>query len=348
MALQTGAAIFVERYGHQLPAVYSDFNSEYTAATTSVGIHDASYMGRLKAIGKDGLDLLNRMSTNKVVDLSVGEGAVTVLTTDRGRIVDVLGVANQGDYVVLLTSPGQQQSVIDWLDKYTIMEDLVVENISAETAMLAVVGPDAGNLLGLTPNDLAQNSLAVQSVTLNGIDAIAIGQPMGELSRYWLIVEPDKAAGLWQHLTGLGAVPLGANTMDAVRVNYGVPEHGPELGEPFNPLEAGLIGSIDFAKGCYIGQEVIARLDSYKKVKRYLVSLSFDATVVAGDELLNDGQSVGVVTSVTPEPLNGLLKGLGYVNTANAAPGTKLEVSGQERVSADIISFAQPFGPPKD
>ena len=142
MALQTGAAIFIERHGVQLPAVYSDFGSEYTAATTAVGIHDASYMGRLKAIGEDSLDLLNRMSTNKVIDLGIGDGAVTVLTTDRGRIVDVLGVVNQGDYVILLTSPGRQQPVIDWLDKYTIMEDLVIEDITSETAMLAVVGPD--------------------------------------------------------------------------------------------------------------------------------------------------------------------------------------------------------------
>ena len=93
--LQTGAAVFVERHGYQLPAVYSDFAAEYEAATTAVGVHDASYMGRLKATGEDGLDLLNRMSTNKVVDLAAGEGAVTVLTTDRGRIIDVLGVVNQ-------------------------------------------------------------------------------------------------------------------------------------------------------------------------------------------------------------------------------------------------------------
>jgi len=350
MALQTGAAIFIERHGVQLPAVYSDFGSEYTAATTAVGIHDASYMGRLKATGEDGLDLLNRMSTNKVVDLDAGEGAVTVLTTDRGRIVDVLGVVNQGDYVILLTSPGRQQAVIDWLDKYTIMEDLEVEDITSETAMLAVVGPDAGKLLGLAPSDNAQDSLTIQPVQLGGFDALAVEQPLGTLSRYWLIADLDSAAGLWQHLTETGAVPLGANTMEAVRVNVGVPEFEPELGEPYNPLEAGLIGSVDFAKGCYIGQEVIARLDSYKKVQKYLVSLSFDADaeIISGDELLVDGKSIGMVTSVAPEPSDGLLKGLGYVKAANATPGTRLDIAGPDKGSAEIIALAQPFGPAKD
>ena len=150
MALQTGAVIFVDRHGFQLPAVYADFASEYEAATTTAGVHDASYMGRLKATGEDGLDLLNRMSTNNVMDLGAGEGAITVLTTDRGRIIDVLGVVNQGDHVILLTSPGRQQTVIEWLDKYTIMEDLIIEDVTAETIMLALVGPDSRAILGLT------------------------------------------------------------------------------------------------------------------------------------------------------------------------------------------------------
>ena len=215
--LQTGAAVFVERHGYQLPAVYSDFASEYEAATNAVGVHDASYMGRLKATGEDGLDLLNRMSTNKVVDLAAGEGAVTVLTTDRGRIVDVLGVLNQGDYVLLLTSPGQQQSVIDHLDKYTIMEDLTVEDVTSETVMLALLGPDAGKLLGLTSSAGPQDSLTIQSVRVGGYNALAVAQPLGVLPRYWLMAAPDAAAGLWHHLTANGATPIGATAMDAVR-----------------------------------------------------------------------------------------------------------------------------------
>ena len=350
LPLQTGAAIFVERHGFQLPAVYSDFVSEYAATTTAAGIHDASYMGRLKAFGEDGLDLLNRMSTNNVVDLGAGEGAMTVLTTDRGRIIDVLAVVNQGEHLILLTSPGRQQAVIDWLDKYTIMEDLVIEDTTSETAMLALVGPDAAKLLGLANiSELPQDSLTIQSIQLGDSDVLVVNQPMGTLPRFWLIIDPQSAAAVWQHLTDAGATPVGATAMDAVRVNFGVPEFGPELGEPFNPLEAGLIGSIDFTKGCYIGQEVIARLDSYKKIQKFLVSLSFsaDTNVSAGDELLQDGQPVGTVTSVASEATDGVLKGLGYVKAAMAIPGTRLDVGGLENGSAEILNFAQAYGPPK-
>ena len=351
-SLQTGADVYIERYGFQLSAVYSDFASEYSAATTNVGVHDASYMGRLKATGEDGLDLLNRMSTNKVVDLGPGEGAVTVLTTDRGRIVDVLGVVNQGEHVTLLTSPGRQQAVIGWLDKYTIMEALQIEDASSETAMLALVGPNAAKLLALADSHetMAKDSLSVETVQIDGSDVLVVNQPMGELSRYWLITSPESARALWQHLTEAGAAPVGATAMDAVRVNLAVPEFGPELGEPYNPLEAGLIGSIDFTKGCYIGQEVIARLDSYKKIQKFLVSLSFDmnTAVSPGDELLQDGHPVGTVTSVAPEATDGVLKGLGYVKAAMAIPGTKLNLGGSETALAEILNFAQPYGPPKN
>ena len=249
-----------------------------------------------------------------------------------------------------MTSPGRQQTVIEWLDKYTIMEDLTIEDVTAETTMLALVGPDSGTILGLTTSHGPQDSLTAHSVRLGGVDVLAVEQPLGTLSRYWLITSPDSATGLWQHLTEAGAVPLGATAMDAARVNFGVPEFGPELGEPYNPLEAGLIGSVDFAKGCYIGQEVIARLDSYKKVQKYLVSLIFDAyaTVSPGDELLQGGKQVGTVTSVAPEPLDGVLKGLGYVKAAAATLGANLEVAGSEKGSAEILSLAQPYGPPKD
>ena len=129
--------------------IAADYSAEFTAATTGAGVHDASYYGRLKATGEDALDLLNRLSTNKVDHLLPGHWAPTVLTSDRGRIVDLLMVVNAGDCVYLVTSPGQQQPVIDWLDKYTIMEDLTVEDVSAGTAMLVLTGPAAPSILGL-------------------------------------------------------------------------------------------------------------------------------------------------------------------------------------------------------
>jgi len=137
--------------------------------------------------------------------------------------------------------------------------------------------------------------------------------------------------------------------MDAVRVRYGVAAYGQEMGDAYNPLEAGLIGSIDFGKGCYIGQEVIARLDTYHKVQRHLVMLRFapDAQVAEGMTLRHGERSVGVVTSMARIPTTGQVIGLGYVRTEAAAVGVRLELEEVPGVWAEIEALPQLFGPGK-
>ena len=344
------AAQLIERHGYELPAVFSDSDSEYTAAVTASAVHDASYWGRLRATGYDALDLLNRMSTNKVIDLHPGQGAPTVLTTDRGRIVDLLGVVNNGDHVLLLTSPGRQQAIIEWLDKYTIMEDLEVEDITPATAMLALIGPAAAELLerGEAPQEPGP-TISAWHQPFGAHQAMVILHPLGKLPCYYLVVEPDAGSSIWNHLVEQGVTPIGVDAFETVRVSLGVPEFGSELGEPYNPLEAGLIGSVDFTKGCYIGQEVIARLDSYKKVQKYLVALRFeeDAQVSAGASLVQGGQAAGAVTSVSRIPGIGLA-GLGYVKTASALAGGQLQLEAPASGDVRIEELSQLFGPGED
>ncbi|MCH8280545.1 MAG: aminomethyltransferase family protein [Chloroflexi bacterium] len=345
-------ARLLESDGWELPAAYTDVAAEYSAVTTGAGLYDASHWGRLKATGADGLDLLNRLSTNKVVDLAPGEAAPTILTTDRGRIVDLISVVNMGGYVMLITSPGTQQTVIDYLDKYTIMEDLTVEDVTGETTMLAVLGPDsrsaleaaaAVSLSGVSPYHTVSAHIAQQQVQI-------IDHPLGELPCYHLLLGQESAADVWQHLLDTGIKPVGKEAYETVRVQYAVPAHGRELGEPYNPLEAGLIGSIDFAKGCYIGQEVIARLDTYQKVQKYLVRLRFSdgAQVEEGTPLSTAGQNVGTVTSVTVLPTTGSVIGLGYVRKNNATVGNRLELADAGDSWAEIEDIPLLFGPGQD
>lgn len=345
----SGGRDFRERCGWESPGVYSDIATEYRAATEAAAVHDATYVGRLKTTGADALDLLNRMSTNQVLTLEPGQGAPTILTTDRGRILDLIAVVNTGEYALLLTSPEGQQRVIDWLDKYTIMEDISVEDISAQTTMLTVLGPTsrqaleeaAGvDLAGLLPFHTRQLTWQEQPVRI-------INRPLAGLPSYDLILPPESAAGIWSRLVEAGITPMGLDAYEALRVSHGVPAYGREMGEPYNPLEAGLIGSVDFRKGCYIGQEVIARLDTYHKVQKRLVMLRFpaDATVSDGTSLLGEGQAIGTVTSVASIPTTGELIGLGYVRIAGAAVGTRLELAEPSSGWAEVAELPQLFGP---
>ena len=334
--------------------VYTDLAAEYRAITEGVGLHDSSYTGRLKATGEDALDLINRLSTNGIVNLAPGQGAPTILTTDRGRILDLLGVVNTGDYVLLITSPGCQQAVIDWLDKYTIMEDLAVEDISGATAAFTLCGPgsaaalagvmapqvEAGDLEAMRPYAALEGAIA-------GYEALATRRPLGDLVAFDVMVDAGSAAPVWEALAEAGATPVGLDAFNAALVQNAVPRHGREMGDAYNPLEAGLIGSVDFAKGCYIGQEVIARLDTYQKVQRYLVRLRFseDAVVSEGTGLEVDGLRVGQVTSLAALPSTGELAGLGYVRTARANPGERLNLVAPSSGTAEIVDLPQLFGP---
>ena len=314
-------------------------------------VHHTAY-GCLKATGEDALDLLNRLSTNKVDHLEPGHWAPTVLTTDRGRIVDLLCVVHAGECVYLLTSPGQQQPVIDWLDKYTIMEDLEVTDVSDSTAILALAGEGAAAALGLDaeePDYLPGLQHPAPPVNVGGWDAIAVSRPLGRLPCRLLVLPGEAALAVAAALTEAGAAPADSSEWETLRVRNGTPAHGSEMGEPYNPLEAGLIGAIDFTKGCYIGQEVIARLDSYDRVQKYLAVLMFsegsEATV--GASLACEGRTAGEVTSLYRAP-GGQLRGLGYVRTAAAQPGQILELQPPASGTATVEDTPKLFGPGQD
>jgi len=344
-----GGKEFQEHHGWRMPALYSDPATEYIAAKEDVAVHDSSYVGRLKATGPDALDLLNRMSTSQVLSLEPGQGAPTILTTHRGRILDLIGVVNFGEYVLLLTSPGEQQRVIDWLDKYTIMEDMTVADLTPETTMLTVLGPNSAVRL----EQLVNEELAglppyhTKPVTLEGESISVINRPLAEIPAFELLFSPDSAPAVWSALVESKITPIGLRAYQALRVERAIPSHGREMGDAYNPLEAGLIGSIDFRKGCYIGQEVVARLVTYRKVQKHLVVLHFpeDAQVSEGDSLEYEGQKMGTVTSVARIPTSGQLIGMGYVRTASASVGTRLNLAAPASGAAEIAQLPLLFGP---
>ena len=317
--------------------------TEFQAAMERAAVYPDD-AGILLLTGEDARDLLNRLSTNLVDPGSdAGEVAVTVLTSDRGRIVDLVYIIHCGDHQVMLTSPGQQQNVIDFLDKYTIMEDLEVEDISDKTCLLRLTGPHAADILARVSDD---GVLVVESPTDSD-------DPDRPPTRYLLADDPDAAARIAADLESAGAARISAETAETLRIAQGQPAHGSEMSDTYNPLEAGLIGAIDFHKGCYIGQEVIARLDTYQKVQKYLVTLNFNADPsqagdLPGARLVNaEGAATGLVTSATVVPgADGAgVVGLGYVRTAAVQIGGTLKVAGDDDGETGITAriTAQPL-----
>ncbi|MDE2860657.1 MAG: aminomethyltransferase family protein [Chloroflexota bacterium] len=342
--VNAGAEFDSSEGGLALPAHFGDAAREYTAARQSSALLDRSAFGRLRITGADGLDLLNRLSTNKLIDLQPGHGAGTVLTTNKGRIIDLLVVANLGEELLVITSPGTQDKVVEWIDLYTFGEDIAVEDATQSAALLSVVGPQAAEVLGdaVAGLDLFDSTdVELGSRPLRVIRTDALG-----IAGYDLVVPAEHAANVWLDLADRGAVPIGELAAETVRVEQGVPRFGRELGEDYNPLEAGLLPFISFDKGCYIGQEVVVRLNTYRKVQKRLMGIVLDEEMPDHDALVEaNGGQVGFLTSVVDSPAMGRPLALAFVRTAHAEAGLAVEVpSGSRAVSGVTLELPASAG----
>ena len=308
---------------------------EYEALTRGVGIVDRSDVGRLVFCGEDAVDLVERLSTNALTELEAGEGAATVLTTNKGRIFDLLLVLRRDGDLLVLTGPGNQGRVAEWVDFYTFVEDVSVEDVTGATAMLGVIGPGAPSVVeaatGVAAPELAPYELRVG--TVGGAEALVVRtDPIGEPGYDVVVAADDRREALDALLSAdatLAPVEVGREALDALRIERGVPAFGRELTEAFNPLEAGLIDIISFTKGCYVGQEVVARLNTYDKVQKRLMRMrwGYGSGPEPGAKLVLDGKQVGVVTSAAASPAGGGV-GIGYVRLAHASAGVVLAGEG--------------------
>lgn len=279
---------------------------------------DLTGFTRLRASGPDLLGLLHRLSTQDLKDLAIGTGAPTVLTSAKGRIVERLFVHRAaGNDVWLCAGPGAAERVLAHLKKYTFAEQTGLSDATASTAQLAMLG-------GAVPGLPDPGPWGVVATTFAGIEVVVLGQDgFTSQGRSIVCAAADRPA-----LDVLGPT-IDPEALEAWRVRLGYPAPGRELTEDWNPLEAGLRDHVSFTKGCYVGQEVVARLNTYDKVSRRLVTFELDpgaSVPSAGTDVLHQGTRVGTVTSAARCPESGRPVVMGYVKWRDLPEGAVLAV----------------------
>ncbi len=322
---------------------------EYAVAQTGSVMIDASAWGRLKFTGKNRVDFLHRMSTNDLLKLAAGQGAGTVFTTPIARMIDRTVVYVRDDDVLMLTSRGNQTRVFQWLRKYIFFnDDVQIKDVANETGMISLYGATANQVMARVAGvDLSALPLhhwrvaqmAEVEVMVTRADPIANGG-------FHLIFEQGGQAPVWRALLNAGVVPLSEETYQVLRVEAGSPEFGRELGDEYIPLEANLWNDVSFKKGCYTGQEIIARMESRQKLAKRLVGLRFDAQVTLPASLWIDDHEAGVVTSVVHSPALGWI-GLGYLKSGGGAEAQVVQSRSADRVVPATVS-ALPFESVRD
>ena len=286
--------------------------------------------GILRLTGKDPVGMLNAVLTNSVPPRA-DPGAYALLLNPKGRVQADLRVLNAGEGVLVDTEPEGADAAREILGRYAPFSRVKLEDLSGEWSVLGLYGPKAGDLLGL---GLAEHGTAEVEVGADTLLAAGVAAPVPGYDLFGPAEGVDRAA---EHLAALGAVLAGPDAYEAARIKAGVPRFGADLTPENFPGEGGVLDrAVDFRKGCYPGQETVARMRYRGHPNKTLYRLSFAGEAPAPNTPIFQGEKqVGTVTSVSPIPVEGEILALGYLSRSAdleapiAAPGYEVRVLGE-------------------
>lgn len=283
----------------------------------------------LQLSGLDSLDFIQRISTNDVATLKVGQSKQTVLTSEKGRIIDVVAVHRmEEDRLLLLGQSSESTQLISWIEKYIIMEDIRIEELTSSMSQYLVYGDDVAD--------------KVQAASFLSQETMVLSEEFGSSRLVRVACPRELKDSVEQTLVAGGVVRRSSEDFEEYRIINGIPRAESELTSQYNPLEANLGSLISWTKGCYIGQEVIARLDTYKKVQRHLVTMSMSGLPESLPiPFMDEEGEAGVVTSARRIESTGELRGIGYLKSSGSDhPKTYFYLKDGRKVSLQIIVIA--------
>ena len=325
--------------GDATPFSYGDVAGEVSAARSSVVVVDRTSRGKLLFNGEDCVSFLHGMLTNTVEGMSEGKGNHTSLTDAKGSTQADAWLYHCGDCLVMETEPGLQEKVSAFLDKYVIADDVEIADCTEDCTILGVQGPKSGEILAtLIGKDPGLGALEHTEVNIGDTDVRLVNRSYAGSAGYDLWVS-GSAEGLFQLLVDEGAVPAGTEALETLRVESGIPRYGLDVDERVAPLEGGMADAVDFTKGCFIGQEVLAKMNNIGQPRRYLVGFDLgNADLPESDtEFAVGGKAVGLSKSGVRSEAMGRTVCLGSVRRGFEAPGTKLQ--GPDGLVAKVVDL---------
>jgi folate-binding protein YgfZ len=334
---RSSGATIGEYFGTQLPARFGEFAEEYAALRRAVALVDTNFRATFSFAGPDRHRYLNALLTSNVRDLKPGQGAVGLLLNPQGHILAEVGTFALEPRILAISHAMVSERTYSTFEKFIIMDDVELENVTSFTGTLDLVGPRAAKLLSdLGVGNFADMPLlSHKEVKLGQIHCRIVRQEIAGESAAMLIIPREYLASLWRELSArvraVGGAPAGMDALNSLRLELGTPWFGTDYSDKQIPHEAGLEQThINYQKGCYTGQEIVERVRSRGHVNRRLTELQFSAAVAppTGTNLLHDGNETGSVTSTGYSPLLGRAIGLGYMRREHSAVGTVLDAAG--------------------
>lgn len=326
-----------EYWGTLLPARYGNFDAEYQAARDVVALVDANFYALFSFSGPDRARYLNAVLSSNVRDLQPGQGAVGLLLNPQGHVLAEIETYADPQRILALSHAMTRERTYATLDKFIIMDDVMLEDLTGQTGALLLTGPRAESVVAeLSGSDL------MEMPEFEHFEATLGFVPCRVIRRNWpgpasalILAGRERLPALWEELLiavrALGGGPAGMDAVNSMRLESGIPWFGYDFDDKHIPHEAGLERShINYEKGCYTGQEIVERVRSRGSVQRRLSGLQFfaDQPPAQGTKLLFEGVEAGYVTSAAYSPRLRRPIGLGYVRKEYAKAGTRLDASG--------------------
>jgi len=327
-----------------------DLAAEYRAAREGVALFDRSMLGKLSVTGRDRLAFLQGMLTNDVKDLQPGQGAPAAFLDAHGKVTVLLVVYAAADRLLIELPASLTEKTLQTLDRYLISEKAYFEGVDDAFAILSVQGPTARGLLeGLAGIALALAPYDHAEVTIDGAPARVINRSESPSPGFHCWVPAEHAATVRSALESAGAVPAGDETLEVLRIEAGQPWYPNDVDDSVILPETRLDGLVSYTKGCYIGQETVARVKYRGHVNRALSGLVIEGDRVPGQgaQVTADGKEVGRVTSAVHSVALGRPIALGYVRREHFEPGSAVTVvDGTGEQPARVVSLPFVASPP--
>ncbi len=333
MSLKVSSEGALSRLWEMSEAQAIELDAQYRQLREECGLLDRSGRGKLLISGPDAAEYLQGQLTNDVESLEAGDGQYAALLDRKGHMqADMRVLRERADGILLDTEPEALATVLRHLTMYSVGRDVEVRDVSAERAILSLIGPRSVEVAGtaaLPPN-------ACETTVAAGVECLAAGTRDG----VDLIVPAEEAGRVRETLLAAGAVEVSPEAVEILRIEAGAPRFGAEMGTETMPAEAGIVeDAVSFTKGCYIGQETVARLHYKGKPNRHLRGLRLSAPAEPGAALRLGEKEVGRLGGAAVSPTLGPI-GLAIVRR-EAEPGTELAV-GEDGVTARVVDL--PFG----
>jgi tRNA-modifying protein YgfZ len=307
---------------------------EYLALERGCGVIDRSERGKLALTGADTKSFLQGQVTNDVEGLTAGTGCYAAFLTPKGKMLGDLRILDAGAELWLDTERVALQELFNMIRRFSLGYDVQLHKRTLERGLVSLIGPDSERVAAVPALPAAEH--AHLAATLEGIDVRAVRTDVG----IDLICESDRTDELMRALSALGVEPISDATAECVRIERGRPRYGIDLDDSVIPQEAGLNErAVSFQKGCYVGQETVARLFYRGKPNRQLRGLRLGDPASVGSEIVFADRVVGRLSSVAVSPRFGEI-GLALVRR-EAPPGSEVLV-GDQGVSAVVTEL--PFG----